>query len=457
MTDYEPMSFDPLAAGKDEVMARAGFLRGMTIARVAEASALATGSARIATVHTKGLPGKVIEAYFSISPNTSPEPDFRAARIELKVVPLIRRGARELVVKERTSISMIDYKALIHERWESASVRKKLDAMLLVYYSTWPGADVREMRVEDVLLWRMKEEIEPTFRSDWTYVYEQVALGKAHELSERFGRVLTAATKGSGHGKTVKQPRNTIRAKPRAWALRPSYTQSVWSEQRTKGGWASLATTLHAPRIRLMEALNERFRRYVNSTLADVSKRIGVPLKEGKGAGGRLVRAVAGMAATDRIREFEETGIQVKTSRLGADLVAYEAMSFPKMVFKEFAEEVWEDSDLKRLLAGLYIVPIFGETRQTAFGDCTLGRPFLWLPTDQELESIRKEWLRFQRCIKSSERDSIPAESETEYIHIRPHGRNSSDVDTLPDGTVWPKRSFWLNKEFIGELVRRNQ
>lgn len=42
--------------------------------------------------------------------------------------------ARSVRVKERTSVTMIDYATLVEERWANASVRKKLNAILFVYF-----------------------------------------------------------------------------------------------------------------------------------------------------------------------------------------------------------------------------------------------------------------------------------------------------------------------------------
>ncbi|MDH4178558.1 MAG: MutH/Sau3AI family endonuclease [Thermoleophilia bacterium] len=60
--------------------------------------------------HTgKSEVGHAVEAFFGIPRNSLPEADFPGAGIELKVVPT-RRTGRGLGIKERTVISMIDYR-----------------------------------------------------------------------------------------------------------------------------------------------------------------------------------------------------------------------------------------------------------------------------------------------------------------------------------------------------------
>lgn len=453
----ERRPFDPASAAPDAVWERALLLRGRRLAAIAAAEGFKVPALRKADRSTKGLAGAIIEAHFGIRPNNDPRPDFIAAGIELKVIPLIKRAGKTLVVKERTSISMIDYFGLITETWATASVRKKLDSILFVFYSTWPGADIDEMKVEEALLWRLPTEIVPTVRADWMYVYTEVAAGKAHELTESRGQILGACTKGAGHGRTVAQPRNLVQAKPRAWSLKPSYTQALWAELRSREEWVSLGDALGTRYDQAVQALLDCFRRHVGKTLSEVSTIIGEPLREGKGAGGALVRAIAGLPRRSRIREFEETGILVKTTRVSPTGRPYESMSFPAMHFKEVAEEEWEDSEFRKLIAGLLIVPLIGERKGTPFARCKLGRPFLWRPGQHELDDIATEWRVIQQCIANSNMGAIPPASMTEYIHVRPHGRDRSDVDVLPDGTTHPKQSFWLNKDLVEELVQRHQ
>jgi hypothetical protein len=49
----------------------------------------------------------------------------------------------------------------------------------------------------------------------------------------------------------------------------------------------------------------------------------------------------------------------------------------------------------------------------------------------------------------------MPTAAETKAIHVRTKGRDSSDLDVLPDGTMVTKKAFWLNKEFVQQVLRR--
>ena len=108
-------------ASEDAIMKRAFELRERRLGDLADwlhAPARMGGAAR-------GDVGDHVERLFGLAPNSSPQPDFPTAGIELKTVPL-RQRARGWVPKERTTISMIDYIALGGETsWSHASIRKK--------------------------------------------------------------------------------------------------------------------------------------------------------------------------------------------------------------------------------------------------------------------------------------------------------------------------------------------
>src|SRR6266576_4535465 len=118
-------SFDPRSASEVKILARAAQLGGRTLGELEDLTRSALGTSG------KGSAGHIVERFFGIRQNSLSEPDFLAAGIELKVVPVIRtsKGQR---IKERTFITMIDYFNLPSESWEAAHLRSKLD-LLLIY------------------------------------------------------------------------------------------------------------------------------------------------------------------------------------------------------------------------------------------------------------------------------------------------------------------------------------
>ena len=71
----------------------------------------------------KGGLGNIVEKYFfRYEPNSSPEPDFQEAGVELKVTPYKIISHDRKVAKERLIISMIDYMTVVNETFENRKI-----------------------------------------------------------------------------------------------------------------------------------------------------------------------------------------------------------------------------------------------------------------------------------------------------------------------------------------------
>lgn len=449
--------FNAATATKEQIIERAVLLRGKTLRDL-------TGSSRTVAERApgdKGLVGQLVERFFSIEQNNVSAPDFESAGIELKVVPLksVTRPKRGLRVKERTSVTMINYRELIEETWKDASVRKKLASILFIFYHHLPTGDQLDYPIEDVILWSPSEELNNQFQRDWTVVRDKVDEGRAHEISERDGRVLGAATKGAG-GTFTEQPRSLEPAKPRAWALKPSLT--TWILE-TLGGEAvveeSLTDALElSPEQDFEAAALSRLHGSAGQELSELADRLGVPLSSAKSGAATIVRRLLGLVNDKaRVREFEQQGISVKTVPVSEDgQSVFESMSFPRFDHIKVIEETWEDSDLRSHLQRLLAVPLVRRWKEEPRGANRLGRAFLWSPTDEELEQIGTEWARFVALIRAGKADHLPTAAETNYIHVRPKGRDGTDTEPAPGISQVMKKCFWLNSEYVKSIITAN-
>ena len=101
-----------------------------------------------------------------------------------------------------------------------------------------------------------------------------------------------------------------------------------------------------------------------------------------------------------------------------------------------------------------------------------IGDFSLWQPNDSELKLIGTEWNKTKNIIKQGVKlksmkygnsfrtyNNLPKQSETNFIHLRPHAKNSFDYD-LPflrytNGEIEiTKQSFWLNKKYVNNLLK---
>jgi DNA mismatch repair protein MutH len=434
-------TFDPNAATDDEILSLADELRGLTLGQIPGSRFEAAEDKR-----GKGEAGAAIEAFFRIVPNSVADADFLGAGIELKAVPLVEKG-EGLRVKERTAISMIDYASLASETWETAHVRRKLHILFVFFQHLYDTPKTR-FPIRHVALWKPEGEVLDQIHSDWDGVRDKVLAGLAHEISEGDGKILGACTKGQDAAHGRKQPNSDIEAASRAFALKPWFTMALYEDtHHAHIDIRQLAELSNLDRFR------QAFRRFEGRLIADVAHELGIKPSKGKSYAASVVhRAVAAAAPVGR-SELEEAWT-IKISRVDADLYPYESLSFPAFTHFEVAEEDWEDSDLLSRIERMLLVPVFGGTRQTPQDDCVIRSPVYWEPTAEQLDRIRREWTMFRDQIRSGGAGSLLKESETNAIHVRPHGRDSTDRDPIPGGGDQAKKSFWLNKRFVQEILR---
>lgn len=460
---------------------------GLTARQICSLAGRGDPSKRPGWRDTKNVLGDVMEWYFGIPKNNSREPDFPLAKVELKVVPL-KRKKHELAIKEPTTISMIDYMALVDESWNTASVRKKLDHILFVFYSI-RTEDILMSRVRDVVLWQPSPADRIVFEADWMRARERVERGEAHLLSESQADALAARRKGPGgpNERGRPQPRNPTLAKSRAWALKTGFTRQIleeWVLHKTfESAIEPAPSTLPIPLIsHIQERVTQALGPFVGHTLADLAARHGIPLSDRKNLAANIVKRALGFKSVNsRIREFDQFGIQVRTLYLRAeDGRPYEAVSFPAVDLRDLVNQDWEGTedadgkvvregcDLAEQLHLLLFVPTYSARRHSPQQTRILGRPFFWAPSPEQLQVIRQEWEMYRREVseggaayvlisgKKVRRSQLTPATRTIAIHMRPHGQNSKDTYLDPKGNRVTKLSFWLNTDFVWRLVKEN-
>lgn len=445
-------SFNGKKACENEILLHAEKLKGKSLREILPAS----GRVFESKPGDKGAVGQLVERAFGLARSSEQQPDFESAGIELKVVPL-KRGSKSVRSKERTSVSMIDYGALATESWGNAKIRKKLERILFVFYYHVDKGNPLNTIIEEVVLWTPQADLLPQLESDWSVVQRKVLEGLAHEISEGDGRVLGAATKGTGGGRLVDQPRNpAIRAKPRAWALKPSLTTWLYEKERLGGKpIVALRDALNLkPADSFEDAVLKRLKAYERKTLAEVAKELKVPLSKAKSGAAVLVRRAIGvMNDKASIQEFKERGIQIKIVPISFEGRPYEAMSFPKFNHMEVWKEEWEESDLLQQLDRMLIVPLIRRERKTPREKQIWGHAFFWSPSADQLNGIECEWQDYGRRIQVGESNKLPGASQTKYIHVRPHARDRDDTEQAPRVGHVVKKCFWLNQDFMARIL----
>jgi DNA mismatch repair protein MutH len=437
------LGFDGRTASAAQIMKWASQMPGHSLGALVSAS----GLDRESSPHTKGSVGAAVEAYFGLPPDSAAEPDFRAAGMELKTVPL-RPREDELAIKERVYITMIDYHSLATEHWSSATIRRKLGHILFVYYQWLPTALLNELVVTDVAEWRPGDDVTRTFEADWRAVQQLVIAGRAQDISERLGVALVAATKGPGGPPSRSQPFSPVPAAQRAWALKPAFLKGVLEQHRGRSTRVFEVTTTLEDRA--FRALAGRAGRRI----VDVETDLGLAPSGAKHRAARVIERLVGRDALISRADLAGAGVDLRVVQVDDSMMPYEALSFPAFRYQELIREDWEESELLSRLDRFMFVPIVGHRGLAAVGSCVIRPPIRWAPTEDELCGMAREWTMFRDEIAVGKALRLTPASRTHYLHVRPKGRTALDTDPAPHVGPVVKKCFWFNRAFVARILR---
>jgi DNA mismatch repair protein MutH len=400
-------------------------------------------------IKQKGQLGNLVEKYyFQLPVNSHSGPDFLEAGLELKVTGVTKKGPGKFAAKERLVLTMIDFNRLVEEDWDNCHLRDKCGTMLILFYLF--DADTESSRrrfVLEPLIYRIDGADRAIIQRDWEFIQEKVARGLAHELSEGDTLYLGACRKGSGGSKEAlrSQPFSEIQARARAFSLKQPYLTKL-IQGKAEG---EVSVTENGTKT-LEEVTDERFGPYVGQTVEDIAQSVGLRLtdRKPKSFNYLLVKRVLGSGA-DSVTEFEKAGIEIKTVRLQMNGKPKDSMSFSSFTFKELESQEWEDSEFLEKLERRFLFVIF---RIDRFGVERLSGLKYWHMPYRDREQARSVWELTVKKIQDSRTD-FPKLSENPVAHVRPHGRNSADVIPLPNGTLFTRQCFWLNRSYVAEIL----
>ena len=201
-----------------------------------------------------------------------------------------------------------------------------------------------------------------------------------------------------------------------------------------------------------------------------------------------LINKVLKIEKNSKILELEEKGINIKTIPVSFDNKAYEPMSFPKFSLVDLIEENWQENEnctfYNTVKNGFIFIPVIKEKfselkngkklyKYNNWNQWKIGKIIFWKPNAEEILTIKNEWLKAKQIVVSGvitksvkwgrgtrQENNLIKSSDTNILHMRPHAKNSKDLD-IPYlnfsnnkvGICW--QSFWLNIKFINTLISK--
>jgi DNA mismatch repair endonuclease MutH len=434
----------------------------------------------------KGIVGQVLESTTGRPPNSNPNPDIGELGVELKVLP-VRRSGHELKPKERSKIKSINYNEIVDEAWISSAVRVKIKLILFLVYEQPTGFSYRDWKAfvfKNALLFNLESENESVIENDWRKIKEVVASNTAHLLSEGDGDIMGACTSGSGR---LKVYNGSFQAKERSYSFKHSYMRLFYKEKtRVKPFYKLKKTNNISAENYVVNRLNEELH---GKALLDVVKSHGLKFNQSsKSSFKSLINSVLKIPKNKEVYDLAFKNIMIKTIPVNDKKKPWEAMSFPKFSLVDLLNESWEFDEekdsctFKSLVTQPFIfIPVIKEKevciRKGKKTKCfkswetwRIGKSFVWKISSDDLSRVKKEWVMAKEIVGAGvktkkvkygkgwrQENNLIKQSSTSVIHIRPHAKNSSDIDLpfLEKQKIkisW--QSFWLNNGFVKGLIK---
>lgn len=454
---------------KEEVLKRASQAVGKTLKNfITQKEDLKQVMASIEKYGTnrKGYLGNLVEKYiFGLDVNNLSEADFKIAGVELKTTPIKKHPRKTYISKERLVFSIIDYKNIVDEEWETSSFLEKNSLLLLMFYlyeidKNLLDYEFKFARLLDLLTDLSIQDVEQ-IKKDWEFIVAKIKRGEAHLLSEGDTFYLGACTKAKNSSVVRDQPNSRQLAKPRAFSLKQTYLNYI-IQRDLLGRGVDVDSIFKGKKIAktVEEAILGKFSGYIGKTDKEIVAKTGWSSRTmPKNFKRLLVNHILTGSGSNRVEELEKANITLKVITLESSGVLKESLSFPAFDYKDLVTQVWYDekneimSDFHaQLEMKKFLFVVFKKIKNS--DDIRLEKLRFWNFPMKDIAEAERVFDKTIDCINKGRYENLPKISESRVAHVRPHGKNASDTAETPQGTKEIKRCFWLNAKYIEEALK---
>ena len=404
----------------------------------------------------KGGFGNFLEyAYFGKKNDNKSQADFPLANLELKTSPLKTLSNYEVRVKERLVLNHFTFTDIDKENFETSHFKEKNENILLVFYHHNSKVFFGELRIQLADLWQCFKEDEAQLKADWQTIVDKVHEGKAHEISEADTLYLGACTKGASAESSMQiQPHSDIKARGRALCFKTCYINHIFQVlQHRKENGRAFETRILSKNERFEDKIKSLFKPYLKMTADEICNLRGEKYNpQNKSRYADIARRILGLKKTeDNLYEFNASGIQLKTIRVEPNGSSRESLSFKNVDFCGIVDEEWEESDFYSAITSKFIFVLFKHDSKDE--EFYLDKVVFWQIPETDYDIFRKVWEDTRNKVLKGDYEHFVKISENHVSHIRPKGRNASDLMYTPQRTYEKKKCFWINQEYIQKNV----
>ena len=201
----------------------------------------------------------------------------------------------------------------------------------------------------------------------------------------------------------------------------------------------------------------------LGTTLADLADGLGLPVPVGaratKGWSGQIIeRELGGGGSAVHGPDFEELGVELKTTPVRGDLIPLESTAVCHIDPIAIAGESWETSYVRRKLAKVLFVALRVPDSARSVGDRVVVGVRLWSPSSDEEALLRADFELFVRDYFRQGRAAEITGHLGKVLQVRPKARDSDDLRAAfgPDGKPVRigKSGFYLRPGFVCGILR---
>jgi DNA mismatch repair protein MutH len=203
----------------------------------------------------------------------------------------------------------------------------------------------------------------------------------------------------------------------------------------------------------LLERIEARFEPYRLKTSLEINNQLGAKYDpEGKSFCSNLVRRIL-RSPENQLLLLQGAGIVDRTVRLTVSGMPSQNVSLPAFDYIELSKEQWEVSTLRGQLQQSFLFFVFRIGRNDA--EVFTGIQLWSMPQEDREGEAKRVWEHAVDAVKCSRFEQLPKESESPVLHVRPHGQDGEDKILARDGSMQPRKSFWIKAAYIGAQLNR--
>ena len=196
------------------------------------------------------------------------------------------------------------------------------------------------------------------------------------------------------------------------------------------------------------ETIINLFSKYYGNTYEQLIKELELQFedKTPKNIGNIIIKNILNKAEKEGLIVPE--GIIIKTIRVNERGTPLESMSFAQIKYKEIVKEEWEESYLYNTLNKEFLFVIF-KLLSKEDRNPTLSKAIFWKMNCVDLDLASKFWELTKDSINRGDFKNFITMKNNFICHVRSKGLNSKDLMETPQGTMEPKKGYWLNASYI--------